>query len=371
VSETLRADALRIGTSAAVPGHVHGTEDVVADHGLLIPASLLDDDHTQYLPLTGIRPMTGNLAMGARKITGLANGSADTDAAAYGQFKALLTAAVTAGNGLTGGGALPSTLNVVAGHMLEAGVDAIGLKGSSTYLTDWDQAIYNGWYMGADAANSPAAEGGWWYGIAIQHNTDWVTQIAFPFANNFYPTVLMTRAKGNGGWGYWSRLLNYPHSWGTLDNFITLRHGGNWASSGLSRWAVGNKKDGTPGASDADEFRIQRYDTGGTYTGNLMTGSEAGAVKFPGGHSLLVQAMAAKTTVEADRAATVGIVDAMIRQALINAGVMPVAQMRTNDSVTGMEIGEPSPDYDPSPNEEAPQPPGPEVDPSGTLGTPQ
>lgn len=47
MSTTTRADAVRIGSSAIVPGHVHGTEDVVADHGALL--GLGDDDHPQYL----------------------------------------------------------------------------------------------------------------------------------------------------------------------------------------------------------------------------------------------------------------------------------------------------------------------------------
>lgn len=88
MSPTERADALRIGTSAAVPGHVHGTEDVVADHGLLLAPSLLDDDHPQYLNRSGVRPMTGNLAMGGKKITGLGDGSASGDSVHWGQVHA-------------------------------------------------------------------------------------------------------------------------------------------------------------------------------------------------------------------------------------------------------------------------------------------
>lgn len=46
MATTDRADAARIGANAIVPGHVHGTQDIVADHGLLQGRD--DDDHPQY-----------------------------------------------------------------------------------------------------------------------------------------------------------------------------------------------------------------------------------------------------------------------------------------------------------------------------------
>lgn len=369
MSPTDRADALRIGAGQAVPGHVHGTEDVVADHGLLL--GLGDDDHAQYLNRTGVRPMTGNLAMGSNKITGLANGVADTDAAAYGQFKALLTAAVTAGNGMTGGGALPSTLNVVAGHMLEAGADAVGLLPWCTTITDWNAAVYNGWYMASGAANSPVASGGWWYGFTIGHNGSWCHQIAFPFANSYSPLVCMVRSLGNGTWTGWTRLQNYVHSWDVGDAFIFFKHGGDWSAStnGATRWAIGNKKDASAAPSSGDTWRIQRYDTAGNYTGNLMTGTQAGAVNFPGGHTLLMNAMAGQTAVEADRAATVGIVEQMILIALDNNGLLKPQAMALNQEspITGLKITDPTPDYDPADSEEPTPPPAPQIDPN-SLG---
>jgi hypothetical protein len=368
VTETMRADALRIGTSAAVPGHVHGTEDVVADHGLLLAPSLLDDDHPQYVLTNGARTLTGDLKMGSKKVTGMANASADTDAVAYGQVK---NAAVGAGNGLTGGGAVAAgtTLHVGSGWQVTALADYVDIASYSRQITDWNDAKENGWYMAPSALNSPTAGGGWWYGFTIAHNAGWCCQIAFPFANSYPANVMMVRTLQNSTWGSWFRLQNYVQSWDTLDNFIFLRHGGDWSGGGAVRWAIGNKKDaGTGAASANDQFRIQRYDTAGTYAGNLMTGTPAGVVNFPGGHTLLMDAMATKESVEADRAATVGIVDAMIRQALSNAGVTP--QMRSGESMTGINLSAPTPDFDPSDNVEPHDGPTPPIDPN-TLGTPQ
>jgi hypothetical protein len=55
----------------------------VTDHGNL--TGLGDDDHPQYLPLTGLRPMAGNLNLGSKQIKSLAAGTAATDAVNFGQ----------------------------------------------------------------------------------------------------------------------------------------------------------------------------------------------------------------------------------------------------------------------------------------------
>lgn len=54
------------------------------DHGGL--SGLGDDDHTQYLLVSGTRAMTGALDMGTFKVTNMADGSADTDAVTYRQL---------------------------------------------------------------------------------------------------------------------------------------------------------------------------------------------------------------------------------------------------------------------------------------------
>jgi hypothetical protein len=59
------------------------TSGGVTDHGNL--TGLLDDDHPQYLNLSGVRPMTGNLNLGNKQIKNVANGTAASDAVNFGQ----------------------------------------------------------------------------------------------------------------------------------------------------------------------------------------------------------------------------------------------------------------------------------------------
>lgn len=299
------------------------------------------DDDDLYVNVAG-DTMTGNLTVPNGTLSGHAVNKGQMDAA----DAAVLGKTVFAGNGLSGGGSInvSPTLNVGAGPQVQVDADSVRIAPYCTTISDWNAANYNGWFMAPDAANAPV--GGWVYGLTIAHNSIWAVQIAWPFAGAYPEGAMHYRHMSNGAWDSWARVGNFAHSWDTIDNFIFLRHGGG---DGVSRWAIGNKKDaGTGAASDADQFRIQRYNTAGAYTGNLMTGTPAGVVNFPGGHTLLAQAMEEGTEVEADRAATVGIVGGMILTALENLGLITPAARATAGNLFGLTIGEPTPDYDPT-----------------------
>lgn len=210
----------------------------------------------------------------------------------------------------------------------DASHDHAYIPSATQTITDWNAITVNQFSMAANAANGPSAtKPSWWYGWQVTHNPAWMTQFALPFSQaGIDGNVLSIRHKQNGTWTAWSRLVNYGAlSWDTLDNFLFLRHGGNAADASVSAqsvWAIGNKKDTASAAITANEqFRIQRYDTSGTYAGNLMTGTMAGVVNFPGGHSRTMEALDAATPVEADRVATVGLVVEIVARVLDALGV--------------------------------------------------
>jgi hypothetical protein len=95
-------------------GGLAGGGGGVTDHGAL--TGLGDDDHPQYLPVAGTRPMTGDLAMGSHRITGAAAPTATTDLATKGYVDSVASSAVVAR--LATAAALPT--NTRSGNVLTA-----------------------------------------------------------------------------------------------------------------------------------------------------------------------------------------------------------------------------------------------------------
>jgi hypothetical protein len=74
-------------------------------------------------------------------------------------------------------------------------------------VTDWNNAVENGWYMASGAANAPEGGAVWFMGTAHAHNTNWVTQTVHLFtADGSVDTRTYRRAKNNGTWESWYRL---------------------------------------------------------------------------------------------------------------------------------------------------------------------
>ena len=122
-------------------------------------------------------------------------------------FQALDTAvAAAAGAGVT---------QIVAGSNISisptGGTGVVTINGSASYtlpcrlgensctITNWNDAITNGWYMGSDATNAPGA--GWYMGYVQAHNAGWTTQIIHQFAGNNSTWI---REQDNSVWGSWT-----------------------------------------------------------------------------------------------------------------------------------------------------------------------
>ena len=75
-----------------------------------------------------------------------------------------------------------------------------------TSISDWNNAVTNGWYMGNNATNAPVASA-WFYGEVIAHNTSYVRQIVYRFATD--TNIAGTnndryeRVRQNETWGSW------------------------------------------------------------------------------------------------------------------------------------------------------------------------
>lgn len=74
-------------------------------------------------------------------------------------------------------------------------------------VTDWNDAVETGWYMGNDAANAPYA-GAWFFGHVIAHNENYVFQEIYQFTKSTDATAIgkHIRAKMNGTWGAWTEV---------------------------------------------------------------------------------------------------------------------------------------------------------------------
>lgn len=72
----------------------------------------------------------------------------------------------------------------------------------ATTITDWNNAVTNGYYMGSGIANQPVADSQWYIGEVVVHNNDWITQRAWQFTASA-GSIIWERRKNNGTWSAW------------------------------------------------------------------------------------------------------------------------------------------------------------------------
>lgn len=74
-------------------------------------------------------------------------------------------------------------------------------------ITNWDDVLTNGWYMGNSATNSPTT--GWYLGEVLVHHAGWVTQTLHGFTGDSETdSKRYRRSRNNSIWGSWYRIYD-------------------------------------------------------------------------------------------------------------------------------------------------------------------
>jgi hypothetical protein len=133
----------------------------------------------------------------------------------------------------------------IATGTLSDGLLPTRLGTAAKIIADWNSAVDNGWYMGANVANAPSTS--WHLGNVEVHTTDWVTQTIHAFSEDSQTNGLIWRREKNlGVWGAWNKLtwfypvgsyyVQYPDASSNVDatEFPTGQRpatlfGGTWA----------------------------------------------------------------------------------------------------------------------------------------------
>lgn len=74
-------------------------------------------------------------------------------------------------------------------------------------ITDWNDAVKSGWYMGNNTQNSPSE--GWHFGFVLAHNESYVFQEVYRFSQTHTKATEVDkyiRSKHNGNWTEWAKV---------------------------------------------------------------------------------------------------------------------------------------------------------------------
>lgn len=117
-------------------------------------------------------------------------------------------------------------------------------------LSDWNNAITNGWYMASGAANAPVT--GWLMGMTICHNSSWVYQRV----TNFTATTptWWSRYLKNGVWSPWVTEEKATAYWWRATD-VSVAHA-TWSSI---PYPSGSNAGGITGSTSFTVPRTGRY----------------------------------------------------------------------------------------------------------------
>lgn len=93
------------------------------------------------------------------------------------------------------------------GSRVHTDVSVPRLGGAAAFITDWNNATSNGWYMASAAANAPNPSE-WFMGNVTVHNGDWIQQEVWNFTAGA-DTTRYRRHKLSGAWGAWTANLTF------------------------------------------------------------------------------------------------------------------------------------------------------------------
>lgn len=88
--------------------------------------------------------------------------------------------------------------NAAKNHADSSHALPVRLNPTCAIITDWNNAIENGWFMAVRCANAPSED--WYIGECIVHNSDWVIQTVHRFAGD---RAIFKRYKTPSGWTAW------------------------------------------------------------------------------------------------------------------------------------------------------------------------
>jgi microcystin-dependent protein len=151
------------------------------------------------------------------------------------------------------------------------------LQATAQTITDWNNALENGWYQGNQAANAPEGVLDWWLGYVEAHYDRWVTQTVHRFtADAPINTHIWRRSSADAGaavrtWGPWYKLQLSQAEQDARYSLGTHTHtAATTTVAGFMSAADKAKLDGATSADTANAI-VARDSSGGFAAGTVLS----------------------------------------------------------------------------------------------------